>query len=355
LASAISSADSQLTVLDDRVDAEDRAEYLWLKAHVLRGYGNHRVVMGTEALTDGWNARRKKFSEASSAQAYLGHFMHTQSAMYSIQLLAHSLNFAHSGPFQAKEAIGVVAGALVSGGAWLIELPKTPPSSQYVSKTSPGVFPPLNMRFGTKVDFLFIASQEGNQWLRGYVPMKGTIVAGRSGMTVATGFDVGQWTVAQLNKFAFPADLMTQIKCFAAPHNFKGLTRKQVAAAVAKLGPVPVLDKDQADLCDGAVFGAILNNAIRGWNQAKGVKLPVFTQLPAGWQTVWFSRNYQEGGSPKNADAIAFRREATAGNWLEAIKKLRAYTDYKKRANQEADLLVKELPAAIAAGAPAPQ
>ena len=37
LSAAISGADDKVTVLDDKVDAEDHAAYLWLKAHVLQG------------------------------------------------------------------------------------------------------------------------------------------------------------------------------------------------------------------------------------------------------------------------------------------------------------------------------
>ncbi len=353
LSASISAADSQLTVLDDRVDVEDHVVFRWLRAHRLYGYANHRLAIGTEILTADWNHRKKKFFDQHAAHMYLHHFVHSGSAMPVLRTLARSLSL-DTDPLSDTQVLDVLAANLVSGRVWMIELPRSDLKSRFVSKTSAAVFAPLNPRFGTKVDFAFIASLEGDQWLRGYVPMKDDKVLGKSGMTVASGFDLGQWTESELQQFGFPAALMNKIKPFASPHRFKGMHKAQVAAAVAKLGPVPELTKDEADLCDGAVFGRILGDAIRAWNSAKDPAVPVFSKLPAGWQTVWLSRVYQEGPSPKSTDAIAFRNAATAGNWQQAVAKLRAYTDYKKRANAEADLLAKELPAPIVTG-PAPQ
>jgi hypothetical protein len=349
LSASISSADRQLTVLDDRVDVEDHAVFLWLRAHRLYGYAHHRLAIGTEFLTADWNNRKKKFFDQHSARMYLRHFVHSSSAMSALRTLARSLSL-DSGTLSDTKVLDVLAANLVSGRVWMIELPRSDLKSRFVSKTSGAVFAPLNPRFGTRVDFAFIASLEGDQWLRGYVPMKNDKVLGKSGMTVASGFDLGQWTVAEFQQFGFPAALMNKIRPFASPHRFKGMHKAQVAAMVAKLGPVPELTKVEADLCDGAVFGRILGDAIRAWNSAKGTAVPVFSKLPAGWQTVWLSRVYQEGPSPKSSDAIAFRNAATSGNWQQAIAKLRAYSDYKKRANAEADLLAKELPAPVAPG-----
>ncbi len=118
----------------------------------------------------------------------------------------------------------------------MIEFGSRPPASRFVRKTSPSAFAPLNPRYGTNVDFTFIASMEGNQWLRGYVPMKSNKVLGRSGMTVATGFDIGQWKVSELKDMGFSDALMKKIQVFAAPNNFKGLDKAQVAARVRSSG-----------------------------------------------------------------------------------------------------------------------
>ncbi len=353
LSEAISKADTQLTVLDDRVDAEEHAEYLWLKAHVLRGYGNHRVVIGIDVLPSDWRAKQVRFPDLVGATSYLHHFDHNHLAVSSLQKLARSMNSGNLTPLSDSQALDIVAHSLVAGRVWAIELPKRPPISRFISKTSPTAFAPLNPRFGAKVDFAFIASLEGDQWLRGYVPMRGGVVVGKSGMTVASGFDVGQWSVEQWKKFGFPKTLLDKISPFAS-HSFRKMSKKQVAAEVGKIGPVPELTQSEADLCDGAVFGEELGGAIEAWNKVKKPNVPLFALLPSGWQTVWFSRVYQEGANPVNSEAIAFRTQATSGNWKQAIEKLRAYTNYKQRTQQEAELLSRELPAPVASAPVAP-
>lgn len=331
LSAAISEADSGLTVLDDRLDAEDHAAFLWLRAHQLHGYSHHRVVIGTEALSAGWNAKKKKFVSNHGAEAYLHHILHNNAAMHSLQTVARSLNSTQPSRLSNADCVAIVSASLASGRTWLIELPKRDSKSRFVSKTSPEVFAPLNPSFGTKVDFAFIASLEGDQWLRGYVPMKDNKVLGKSGMTVASGFDLGQWYPEDLDKLGFPQGLMDKIKYFAAPNNFKNLTRSDVVARVAKLGPVPELTKPEADLCDGAVFSKILGAAIMAWDRARAPGVSAFTALPGGWQTVWLSRVYQEGPRARSADAIAFRSAANAGSWQQAIVMLRSYRDYGSR------------------------
>ncbi len=113
---------------------------------------------------------------------------------------------------------------------------------------------------------------------------------------------------------------------------------------------MPELNSDEADQCDGAVFGKILGDAVKAWNSQKSTGVPDFKTLPSGWQTVWFSRVYQEGPQPKSADAKAFRSAALAGQWQSAITKLSAYKEYTSRANQEAALLRKQLPPAAQQG-----
>lgn len=356
LAAAVSGADSELTVLDDRLDAEEHATFMWLRAHQLRGYPHHRVVIGTDQLPAAWVDRKKKFTNAHSVELYLRHFLHNHAAMHSLQTVARSLDAAL--PAQATDAqvIASMAASVFNGRAWVLELPTHDLKSRFIAKTSPAAFAPLNPRYGTKVDFAFIAAREGDQWLRGYIPMSKGKVLGKSGMTVASGFDIGQWSTDELDKLKFPDALMAKIKMFASPNRFKGMTRAEVVKKVGQLGPVPELTKDEADLCDGAVFSKILGDAITAWNSSTDFGVPKFTALPGGWQTVWLSRVYQEGSNPRSVEAIRFRNTATAGDWQGAITKLRAYTGFTKtRANQEADLLAKELPPPMAPPKQAPK
>ncbi len=346
---AISDADSKATVLDDRLDAEDFAAFRWLRSHRIDKV--HRIVIGLDVLSPEWHAKTKRFTDQHSAERYLHLFLHNSTAMHALRTLAGDLNHSAVSPHSDLEVLAAVAADMPAGRPWVIEFGSRPPASRFVRKTSPAVFTKLNPRYGTNVDFTFIASMEGNQWLRGYVPMKSNKVLGRSGMTVATGFDIGQWKVSELNDLGFSDALMKKIQIFAAPNNFKGLDKAQVAAKVAKLGPVPELSADEADQCDGVVFGKILGDAVKAWNSQKSPGVPDFKALPSGWQTVWFSRVYQEGPQPKSADAKAFRSAALAGQWQSAITKLSAYKEYTSRANQEAALLRQQLPPAVQSNA----
>jgi hypothetical protein len=347
LKDAIDGADSRLTVLDDKVDAEDHAAYLWMRAHIIPGYPHHRVVIGTDVLPPAWAALTEKFARVQDADAYLQHFVKNHLAMAALQKVAKIVSPPQAGALTQKDMLANIAAALANGKAWVLELPKRDLKSRFVGKTNPTAFAPINPKYGTKVDFTFIASLEGDQWLRGYVPIsKAGVVIGASGMTVASGFDLGQWHSSDMKDFGFPAPLLKKLTPFAKPHNFKGLTKAKVAAEVGKLGPVPELTKPEADMCDGAVFSQILSDAMGAWDRNREKGVPVFTQLPAGWQTVWLSRVYQEGprANPQHPNRVKFRNEALAGKWQDAIDTLKAYGEYTSRTKAEANLLAAKLP-----------
>lgn len=342
LASTIAEADRRVTVLDDRIDAEDHAEWLWLRAHVLHGLAAQRVVLGTESLTLAWNKRTTRFVTQAAAVLYLRRFVKDHRAMLALRQLASA---AATGPVVSRsddEVIAAVAAGLLLGRAWLIELPKRAPKSRFVTKTNPEAFAPINPKYGTKIDFAYIAKLEGDQWLRGYVPFKGKtgVVAGRSGMTVASGFDVGQWFFEDLKDMPLSLPVLTKLKPFVKPHDFRHMSRAQVAAAVGRLGPVPELLKSEADECDSAVFAAKLQSASQTWDRQHHAGVPKYTALPSGWQTVWLSRVYQ-------GQTGSFETLALEGSWQQAVTALRSEPKYKERTEQEAKLLESEFPPAV--------
>ncbi len=180
-----------------------------------------------------------------------------------------------------------------------------------------------------------------------YSMSQGKVIA-NSGMTVATGFDLGQWRMSVLQDLGSSKQLLDKLRPYLG-HPFRGFTKTQVIEKVGKLGPVPQLTKAEADTCDAAVFSKILGDVVSVWNAPPRYPgVPQFTALPSGWQTVLLSRNYQEGPRPQNIDAVEFRHAAVSGKWLDAIAKLRSYRDYSLRAMQEAAFLAKELPTPIA-------
>lgn len=359
LQAAIDAADGRVTVLDDKQDLENAAIYSWLSAHQLhKGRLNH-LVIGEDVLPAGWAGEAITFSSAADAGSRLAAARKDPTALAALRKLAHRPGSTLPPKAPDKDVLDNVALALFSGDLWAISPKKH--ASRFVGKTSPGVLPPLNAKHGTAIDFAYIASLEGDQWLRGYVPFgKGGIVAGKSGLTVATGFDVGQWSDAQIKGMSFPADLQAKLTPFTQTNMdakltsadghidkkaFKGMNKTKVAAAVAKLGAVPVLTKPEADLCDGVVFDTILTEAIRAYNAGRDRKAtPEFKGLPTAWQTVWLSRNFQEGGASPYVQGRLFRKEAMAGHWDAAIAALRSYTEYGSRVKSEADKLAADMP-----------
>ncbi len=263
--------------------------------------------------------------------------------MHSLRAIARTLSTGATHALTDEEVITTVATALVNGNAWAIQFSSKRPKSRFIGKTDPAAFAPINPKYGTKVDFAFIASLEGDQWLRGYVPFKKKtgIVAGQSGMTVASGFDLGQWRLTDFQDMKLPQTLMNKLKPFVKPNNFRAMTKVQVAEKVGKLGPVPELTKTEADMCDAAVFDNKLGEALARWNANRQPGVPKFIELPQGWQTVWLSRVYQG----KTGD---FGHLALTGKWQPAIAALRSDAEYSKRTNQEADLLQTELPPPLA-------
>jgi hypothetical protein len=341
---AIADADAHLTILDDRIDVDDAAVFRWLRGHELhKGHFRH-LVIGSQPLPAGWEAARVKVASEPQANSLLQPVGHDPAAIRTLTAALLELDpqtAIASGADAAKKAVL----ALASGRMWAIEA-RHAPHSRFATRTSPTAFAPINPRYGTKVEFTFIAKLEGDQWLRGYVPLKRTgMVIGRSGMTVASGFDIGQRSAAELSSFGFPPALLAKLKPFAN-QPFKGRTKEQVAATVATLGPVPILTKPEADLCDGAVFASILGDALANWNANAMPGVPAFTQLPAGWQTVWLSRFYQEGPATHVALGRRFRAEALQGQWAKAVATLKSYTEYTARAKAEAALLEADLPPA---------
>ena len=124
----------------------------------------------------------------------------SEDALRVLRPLKHD-HVAMAGLRRALEAIApqltttddaVIAGmadALSTERAWIICDARKPVT---LVKTDPAVYAKLNGEGGTRVDFAYLSRCEGNQALRGYVPLSKGITAGASGMTVATGFDVGQ-------------------------------------------------------------------------------------------------------------------------------------------------------------------
>lgn len=344
---AIALADASADGLDDPIDLENHAIRNWLRHHVSFKHGAEHYVVGTEMLPARWRALCKAFHFESDAMHFLRTMAHHHAAMNGMRNAAMAVNGA---PFCATDAaiINILAQFLFSGRAWVIRTRKMPPRA---GATDPAVYQKLNSDLGTAVDFAYLARWEGGQYLRGYVPFSNGVVAGRSGLTIATGFDVGQRSEANLADMGLPPEVGPRLAPYAGVR-FTGMKHPAVLKIVLERGPIPVLTKPEADAVDALVHREYLLSARDSFNVRHQPRVPNFEALPGNWQTVLFSRTFHQGvGMPNTPVAQTFYTAVTAGRWNDAIKALRncnvSAAWYKIRVQQEADLLATKLPPAV--------
>ena len=71
LAQAIAAADATLTVLDDRIEIEDRAVFRRLKGHQVHAGHLHNLAIGSQPLPAGWKAATVKIASVAEANHLL--------------------------------------------------------------------------------------------------------------------------------------------------------------------------------------------------------------------------------------------------------------------------------------------
>jgi GH24 family phage-related lysozyme (muramidase) len=178
------------------------------------------------------------------------------------------------------------------------------------------------------IDWAFIGTLEGRK-LVGYVPDP---AGSRSGVTVATGTDIGQMTSSTLSHL--PADLQKLLLPYV------GLTG---ARAVAALQATPLtITEAQADALDEASFAIAMDRVTRDYDRA--VSAGAFAALPDRAQTVIASVGFQYGSIPQRCPRLW--RAAVAGDWAGTIRELRHFGDaYQTRHDKEAGYLAPLLAA----------
>lgn len=180
------------------------------------------------------------------------------------------------------------------------------------------------------IDWTFIGKLEGAGIARGYVPNPST---SNSGVTVATGFDIGQRSAADLEAMGLPDDLVAKLAPYA------GLRGRAAADFLAR-HPL-LLEADEVAAIDASVrtvfsdrLASIYNAAVSGDGDRAD-----FEDLPAAAQTVIASVAYQYGLDLKR-HTPRFWSTVVAQDWGAAVAELRNFGDaYGSRRRQEAELL----------------
>lgn len=174
-----------------------------------------------------------------------------------------------------------------------------------------------------RIDFDFISQLEGSTHV-GYVPNPDT---SQSGVTIASGFDIGQCSVDEI-EMSFPAALSQKLTPYAE-------LKKQ--EAVAKLKSIPLkLSDHEVDCINQFSHGRAVDRIIDEWAKSEANK--AFVELPQACQTVIASVAFQYGNLSRRTPN--FWRQVTHEKWEDAVANLRDFGDlYSSRRNSEANLL----------------
>lgn len=178
------------------------------------------------------------------------------------------------------------------------------------------------------INFKFIQKLEGFE-LRGYVPKPdgGPV---ESGVTIASGFDIGQRSVEQIDDM-FGYELADKLApyCGVVGYDAVELITKQ---------PLEITE-EEAEEINRLAHKEAVNLLLADWNRA--TKTP-FHSLSEECQTVVASVAFQYGDLPTRTPN--FWRQVTTGDWWSALANLRNFGDrFKTRRNIEADLLESRL------------
>jgi len=184
-----------------------------------------------------------------------------------------------------------------------------------------------------KIDYQFIKDHEGELLLDGYVPQdKNGKVLGKSGVTIASGFDIGQKSPQEI-KNIFKND-PTLISTFLP---YVGV-QKNDAVKLLETKPLSIT-LQQAQKTDDLIMNyqtTRLEN-IYG-NRTKSD----FSSLPANVQTAVADAAFQYGPSSKNLTTVY--TQTAQGNYSGAATSLqnlgKAEPAYASRRNDEANLLL---------------
>lgn len=179
------------------------------------------------------------------------------------------------------------------------------------------------------VDWDFISEQEGGQYTEGYIPEdeEGNVL-GESGVTVATGVDLGQRDREELENMGLSEELLDQLDPYLE-------LREEKAQEYLEEHPLTLSEED-ADALDEAVHGEIQQLLEENYDEDSNVD---FSDLPEEAQTVisdvatQYGPNLEER-TPNFWDAV------TNQDWDSAYNELRDFEDdYASRRNREADLI----------------
>ena len=183
----------------------------------------------------------------------------------------------------------------------------------------------LNMN----IDWTFISAREGGCKLNGYIPKSNGKVLDSSGVTIATGFDVGQYSTNDLKKMGIPHDLIGILEPYC---EYIGQEAEEIMDA---MGPPQITETEAFEL-DKASHARTLDLLKKKYNK---VAECCFEALHPQIQTAIASVAFQYG-TGLNRRTPMFWKQITGHDWTAAIANLKNFGDkYPSRRKLEAGLI----------------
>lgn len=181
-----------------------------------------------------------------------------------------------------------------------------------------------------KVDWGWIGVHEGTNVLNGYIPTQGGKVIENSGVTIATGYDLGQHSYAEMIKIGIPEDLAKKLSPYT------GLTKDD---AVKALSEEPLtITAEESVLINSASHSAALSRLVTQYDGMVG-EAGAFWGLPAEAQTVIADTAFQFGFIGKNRPELW--ADMITANWEKLATDLYSETKYTSRRIDGGDLITQ--------------
>ena len=173
------------------------------------------------------------------------------------------------------------------------------------------------------IDWEFIREKEGFE-LVGYVPITKKL---KSGVTIASGFDLGQRNEGDLQ--GLPPTIIKKLIPYL------GIKGNEASKKASNL----TITEDEANIINKFAKTKSLNKLSSDWENATGYSL---SELSPAQATALASVGFQHGDMKSKTPK--FWKYATSGNWDKAYNELMDFKDeHPTRRKSEADLLFKEM------------
>lgn len=181
------------------------------------------------------------------------------------------------------------------------------------------------------IDYEFLSAREGGCKTIGYVP---AAQVSKSGVTIATGFDLGPRSEAELNNLGLPILLIAKLKPYLGK-------KSQDAVDYLRTNPLRITLEEGKSI-DKAVRSSHINSLkIKYFASIHNTEKKDFFNLPTEAQTVIASVSFQYGFNLDTATP-KFWKAVASQDWKEAVKVLEGFNDhYPSRRRMEAALLGK--------------